>query len=268
MYDKTVMADWTLYKPFVQRIYNSEVNESIGAAPAQIIFGNAIHLSRGILASHTINPQYMSGSTWTANMLKAQAHVIELAQKHQLLKDIRHIQTASTARTEFPINSYVLLDYVKDGLRNKSAGPTKLHTSRQGPYKVVNVDHTRQTYTIQNMVTGKTDSHHVKFLRPFNYDPEHHNIKAIAMKDAMMQVLEKIVSHTGSAKQKSHMTFTCKWEGLPETFTSVETWARLKKEPILHDYLYSNNLRTAIPSKYKSGTATRFQEKRNESRKG
>ena len=53
----------------------------------------------------------MSLSEWTAKMLKAQADIIRIAQQHQEEHDVHHISMHTAERTEFPINSYVLVQY-------------------------------------------------------------------------------------------------------------------------------------------------------------
>jgi hypothetical protein len=49
MFEQSVEAGWKSYLPFTQRICNSEVVQHMGVSPAQIIFGAAIDLDRGIL---------------------------------------------------------------------------------------------------------------------------------------------------------------------------------------------------------------------------
>jgi hypothetical protein len=48
IYAKDIISKWNKYIPLVQRIINSNVNVSIGVSPAQLLFGNAVDLDRGI----------------------------------------------------------------------------------------------------------------------------------------------------------------------------------------------------------------------------
>jgi transposase InsO family protein len=48
IFEKNIHYEWHLYLPLVQRIINSSVNSSIGVAPAQLLFGKAINLDRGL----------------------------------------------------------------------------------------------------------------------------------------------------------------------------------------------------------------------------
>ena len=48
VFDRRVKNRWSVSTPLVQRIFNSNEISSIGVSPAQILFGNAISLDRGI----------------------------------------------------------------------------------------------------------------------------------------------------------------------------------------------------------------------------
>ena len=56
-----------------------------------------------------------------------QAELIELARKNQLGTDGLKQATASANRTEFPVNSYVLVKY-------RDRPPTKFHSKLEGTY--------------------------------------------------------------------------------------------------------------------------------------
>jgi len=50
--DNRVHTEWSIYLPLVQRIMNASVHSSIGMSPAQLVFGNAVTLDKGIFLSH------------------------------------------------------------------------------------------------------------------------------------------------------------------------------------------------------------------------
>jgi hypothetical protein len=52
VFDTRLVTIWSDMLPLVQRLMNSQVVQSIGVSPAQIIFGNAIDLDRHFLPSH------------------------------------------------------------------------------------------------------------------------------------------------------------------------------------------------------------------------
>ena len=64
-------------------------------------------------------------------MLQLQAELMLIAEQFIREADDEHISSYYAAeRTEFFIDSYVLLDY-------KSGPPTRLHKHKRGPFKVV-----------------------------------------------------------------------------------------------------------------------------------
>jgi len=78
-------------------------------------------------------------------MLQAQPNLIRIAQEHQEEHDVHHISRHS----EFPINSYVLVQY--ENLEHKP--PSKLHPILKGPYQVVKYE--VSIYTVRDIVSNK-----------------------------------------------------------------------------------------------------------------
>jgi len=78
--------------------------------------------------------------------------------KHNLLEKVW-----LTIPTVFPINSYVLVDYIYQP-------PTTLHAPLEGPIRVVRSKNGQ--YTLQSIVTDKLNEYHVSRLRQFYYDQE------------------------------------------------------------------------------------------------
>ncbi len=102
-------------------------------SPAQIIFGNSITLDRGIFREQKIrkvDEEQIPLSKWAENMQDRQKLILKLAKATQELTDDFHIVQASAKRTQFPINSYVLVKY-------RDRPPTKFHSNWNGPLRVV-----------------------------------------------------------------------------------------------------------------------------------
>ena len=98
--------------------------------------------------------------------------------------------------TDFETNSYVTIDY-GDSPLNKP--PSKLHTPRRGPYRVVN--HTGSIYALQNLVTGDIRDYHVSRLQPYYYDADlGPTPDLIANKDDYMVKVEQILGMRGNPK--------------------------------------------------------------------
>jgi hypothetical protein len=104
-----------------------------GTSPAQIIFGNSINLDSGILLStNEKEPQikFKRLSEWTAKMLVMQQDIIKVAQQTQEKFHEDYFREFSDERTEFPMNSYVLVNY------GDKQPPSKLHTFLAWPLSI------------------------------------------------------------------------------------------------------------------------------------
>ena len=177
-------------------------------------------------------------------MLNKQRIAIEVAMKHQCEKDTFHIQTYSTARTEFPINSYVLQRYENEEHRP----PHKLNTALRGPHKVVGHHKDKDVYTVQSLLTNKLEDFSVHDLQPFYYDPERVNPFDIALKDQQNFRVEAILEHKGNKNFRASLSFKVKWLGYDEE--TWEPWGNVKDNIILHEYLKANKMKALIPRRF------------------
>jgi hypothetical protein len=255
VFDKNVLPKWSMYLPLVQRICNSSIHWSTGVTPASIVFGNAIDLDRTFLNGiRNTNP---GGDTtrsntnlqdsmpdpyedtarnigeWMSKMLAEQARIIDIARKHLNEKDEIHLRTKkSTDKTEFPIDSYVLLEYANP---YRKGPPSKLLPYLQGPLRVVN--HTNDIYTIQNLVTLKCQDVHVTRLRPFTFDPTTQNPIQFALRDSSdMQEVQKITDIKGKPNgRKTGLLFLVHWIGFAEP--TWEPWKTVRQTEALRDFL-------------------------------
>ena len=76
-----------------QRICNSEVVQHMGVSPAQIIFGAAIDLNRGILKANDWAEEHGHGqlSEYVNKLIEAQKAAIEYAAERQRMTDNKHL---------------------------------------------------------------------------------------------------------------------------------------------------------------------------------
>ena len=227
---------------------NSTVNESTGVTPAELIFGNSIDLDRGMFHPISdVNEQPVIVSQWMAKMLDAQAKLVALAQKKLRAKDEKHISEYEPTRTEFAINSYVLVSYPV-GMNDTRKPPTRFHSILKGPYRVINSVQGR--YTVQNLVTYKNEDVHLTQLRPFLYDPERVDLRDVASRDRKEFVIDRVVSHTGDFKRKKSLQFLVKWLGYDESENTYESYRELRATEQLHAYLIRCGLQKEIPKEF------------------
>lgn len=197
IFDKEVLKRWSNYTPLVQRIMNSCEHRLTGVTPAEVIFGNAINLDKGIFLDYVPGDEETKLSKWMNDMRKVQATIINIARKNLSQHAELHMQTEPTDLTEFPINSYVLVEHRHNSLRK---GPkSKLLPYRKGPMREVNSVGSK--HVLQDLVTKKNKDYHVSRLVQFNFDPALSDPLTFALRDEIGYAqIEKISHMRGNPK--------------------------------------------------------------------
>jgi len=175
-------------------------------------------------------------------LLENQKRLIEVAQATQLKHDTHHMSGFDSDFTEFPINSYVLLDH-------PAGNRPKMKTRLKGSFQVVNSIGSK--YTIQNLLDGKNFDTHISNLRPFNFDSSRTDPKEVAMHDQQEFVLHRVIGHKGDKTRRKTMEFLVQWEGFGPESDSWEPYANLRDTEKLIDYLNLNGLKALIPQRHK-----------------
>ena len=254
-YERKDKKTWHIYLPLVQRILNASVHKSIGVSPAQIVFGNAVRLDRQILPLPDEVTSPIQYKEYLENMLQAQSEIINLAQKNQQATDDFQIakrnrsnkrKFGNTEITEFPINSYVLVNYEGDDHKP----PSKLHTYLRGPLRVVN--YRGPIYTLQNLIDPtKQEDFHVKLLHPFKFDEANVDPSKVAQHDEEYSDIMQVLEHRfkSNKKRRADLEFKLLWEGdkEPSWHPWNSTFGHAEK---IHDYLTKHKLKKYIPTKY------------------
>ena len=256
--ERKIKRKWSEAIPFVQRITNAQVHSVLGVSPAQIIFGNAVDLDRGIL-----NPlpetTDIPWDEYVRTQAELQADILRAAADAQFKEDQYNIAARAPTQpyTEFPVNSYVLAKYEGDEHRP----PSKLETYWRGPLRVVACKGV--ICTVQHLVTNKLEDLHVKLLKPFMYDADQTDPEQIAAQDEGYHVLAEVHQHrfvkdnivydgSNSRGKLSHLQLLVRYEGDEEPLWqkwSVDT--KLNHATLVHDYLRENKLARFIPAQYK-----------------
>ncbi len=241
-----VQDHWVDFLPLIQRILNATVHKSIGVTPASLVFGNQIQLDRNIIIpfDHNTNPNRKL-SDYVQEMMRAQAQLLDRAQQIQQARDFAHIQSRPHIPTEFPPNSYVLVQYPMSRMGRK--GPTKLHVPWRGPLRVIN--NVGSKYSLQNLVTGKTEDMHVSCLKTFEYDPTHINPYEIALQDSGDRLIHSVLAHRGNTRRVHTLEFLVKYysdnpDNQPEQW---EPYHKINQNVTLHTYLRQHHMKTLIP---------------------
>ena len=153
--------------PAVARIINGNTKAPNKTSPVQILFGNAIHLDRGLLLPKSaITDKSIKLSPWMSDMLKQQDKIMKKAELLQRTKDETHMANANPNHMDLPIGSWINVEYPSSIIRR---GPdNKLLTFLRGPFKIKSkeLDH----YTFYNHVERKEEEVHASKVHPFIFD--------------------------------------------------------------------------------------------------
>ena len=249
IYEAKDFGEWSKLLPFVKRIMNASKVASIGVSAAELLFGNAISLDRGIFMDQKDGAGTASLSARASKMLAAQQKLIEVAQRTQHRINDAHIVARDAERlTEFAVGSFVLREYPPSGI--KKGPPNKFMTNLRGPYRVEGW--TGATYTLKNMVTQAKEKEHVTRLKPFVYDKLVTNPTEVAMHDNREFVIDSIIAHRGDPRYKARMEFLVRWVGYGPEDDSWEPWSGpegqgVSKTTQLHAYLREHGMARLIP---------------------
>ena len=248
VYDTKRPAAWDETLPFVQRILNAEVVASTGVSPADIVFGQAISLDRGVLVPNKViecsaRPELQQ---YVRDLIEVQQRVIALAASIQKETDERHVvERGGKAITEFAVNSYVTLSY-------PDRAPSKVMTARKGPFLVVSSSN--HEYVLEDLVGGKkVGPVHVTRLKKFVFDATREDPQEIATHDNMEFYVEAVLDHEPKHQPSRHrrdLVFLIKWLGYDDSHNSWEPWAELRANRVVHAYMRANTMASIISTIY------------------
>ena len=241
-FDRTTTENYQEILPFVQRILNSSINTRMKVSPAQLMFGNAIDLDRGILLppdEHNLPTESLTRSS--SKMLQTQNNLMRIARELLIQTDKEHNDKIQHNITEFLIGSFVLA-------QPRTQPATRMHTPWTGPYKVIASQ--KGQYKVLDLITNKQKMYHVSQLKQFYYNNTQTDPVDIARRDHLEYFVEDILAFEGDVKRVSTLRFHVKWLGYDESHNTWERWANLMNTEQLHNYLISVNLRHLIPRKF------------------
>jgi hypothetical protein len=246
IFDKRIQCNWSMdHLPLVKRILNAEQKTSTGVSPAELLFGNAIDIGRRILYEPSLpaGQEPIQLSEYMNNLLMQQNNLLQVAFETQQRTDTHHMSQYDDDFTEFPINSYVLVE-------PPEGSAPKLNMRKKGPFLVVN--HIGNVYTLKHLLNNRKDFDiHISRLTPFHFDPTVNTPEEVAMHDEQEFTIESILGHRGDTNRRSTMQFLVKWFGYADEENSWEPFHNLRNTQPLIDYLNQNRLRKLIPKQHK-----------------
>ena len=249
VYNRKVKSKWATYLPLVQRIMNASVHTTLGVSPAQLVFGNAVRLDRNLLPEIPLQIRHseQAVNVYLNDLLETQKEIVQIALRNQLQTDQFNIANRGGNKpiTEFPINSYVLVNY--EGKDHKP--PSKLHTFLRGPLRIVNRN--GPIYTLENLVKNKLEDFHIKLLHPFKFDEAKVDPKEVAQHDEDHFGIVQVLNHrfTSNRQNRQDLEFLIEFDDDSEPIW--QPWsADIRDNEQIHAYLTRNHMRKFIPIKY------------------
>lgn len=243
IFDERIYRKWSTNQlPLIQRILNSEEKKRTGVSPAEILFGNAINLSRHLLFQPVLTETEVDLPDYLQHMLERQSAIIKVAQETQREFDSHHMSRNDPDLSDFPVNSYVLFE-------NPAGGRNKLQTKLQGPYQVV--ARRDNEIIIKDLLSHKEVRTHISNIRDFNFDAERTDPVEIAMHSQQEFVIDSILEHTGDRYRRTSLNFKVRWQGFGPEHDSWEPYQYLRDTEQLHTYLRANRMTSLIPAKFK-----------------
>jgi transposase InsO family protein len=247
LFDKGIHKEWHTAIPLVQRILNSTKSSITGCTPAELVLSNSANLERGIYMNQVPSSLTTESlSQWHNKRIALQQLVLASANKYLLEREGEKLTKASGTKTEYAINSYVLLRMPDEDITKSNVGKLKLPL--KGPMLVMAINGDK--YTLQDITTGKDYQVHISRLSPFYFDPIRDNPSEIAQKDHDEEQVEKVVDHT-NVKLKSKMDFRVRWTGYNDSHDLWLPWNQLRDNPKLHKYLFDNGMESWIPKEHR-----------------
>lgn len=212
-------SNWGRYIPLVQRIINATPNRVTGLAPAKLLYGDAIDLSRQLLTLPEEEGRELVYADYLEELIHAQRTYNRLALESQQRHVKAYLEKSPPNPTEYNVGDYVLVSYAE-------RAPTKLHPPWRGPKIIVAVR--GNTYDCEDILTLERSEFDVSRLKLYKHDSAI-AAEEIATWDEQTFLVDEILAHRGSPKKRTQMQFKVRWQGYGpehdtwEPYTSVKT---------------------------------------------
>ena len=262
VYDARTHNNWSDFLGNVQHIMNNTVHETLGVAPARLVFGGAITLDKSsYLPVTALNYTDIKLSDWAAKQLAIQQKMLDIARDNQRKADLRHemewrndLKRRNVTITIFPKGTYVKVAYPPNSITGARA-PNKLTPRWRGPYEVINKEKT--AYNVKNIATGKIHKFSEHLLDVYHVDTKYNNPRDVALAAENMYDISHVLQIRGNDKQprkKSEIELLISWQGFEQDDPTWNTWnSTFNHNEKVHDFLRQQNKKWhwLIPPQYR-----------------
>jgi transposase InsO family protein len=226
-------SEWSNYIPLVQRIINSTPNRVTGLAPAQLLYGDAIDLSRQLLTLPKEEGGEQVYADYLEGLIHAQRNYARLALEAQQRHVAAYLEQAPANPTSYSVGDYVLVSY-------PDRAPSKLHPRWRGPMIVLSV--AGNTYDCQDVLTQETSEFDISRLKMYKHDAVV-AAEEVATWDEQMFLVENILDHRGSPKTRTQMKFKVRWQGFGPEYDTWEPYMMVKTLEVFQRYKTAKKLK-------------------------
>ena len=215
VFDKRINDTWSIALPLVQRIINATPSSGIGIPPARLLFGDMIHLDRGLVTASRLSEMAdiltddVADDKHLQLLLATQQKLIEISQEHQSKVIAKRKSKSPKDPTTFAVGEYVLVSY-------PGRPPNKLVPRWRGPLMISEVN--GNVYTLLDLNTGRTALHDISHLKKYETSGTRAEHAEIASRDKAEFIVESIIEHAYSGdasttrKLKTLYDFKVRWK--------------------------------------------------------
>ena len=238
-YHRSTTENYQEILPFVQRIFNTTINDRTKISPAQILYGKAINMDEGILIPRgEVNLIPGNITISCTNMIKIQSDLLRIAARLLKQSDDEHNEKQNSDITHFEVGSYVLVT-------QRTQPETRMHTLWRGPLHVLS--NKIGEYTLLNLITLKNVKYHMSHLIQCTLISP----TDLSRREHLKFFIEEIVDMRGNISSYGALELEVKRLNYPSESNTWEPWRSLRKTDKLHNFLVSKNLRHLIPREFR-----------------
>ena len=207
VHSRKLRDKWSMGLPLVQRILNSTVHSSTGFSPAELIFGGAIDVDRGLISSAP-EIAVVGYPKYVQQLQKFQVEAIAASQVHMASVHDHRVDNVSDGVGDGGFRVFQRGDFVV-ALKNN---PDKFDYKWRGPFRVVESCEAN-IYQCMDLRTGQLLKFDVSALRKFECAPGVDPV-AVAGWDEDEFVVDSILSHElkgTKVRNRTHYYFRVKF---------------------------------------------------------